>query len=250
MSGNQPELYHCQTQQAYAPTVGVAPAPHLHKSHADKPQIVLGVGNIVPRWDTSKGPTNLKWFLKAETFPSPAEAQFSAQALDKAAADWNEYKIGVTFSQTTNKAQANFFLVYEVNTDATKGVFASAFFPNQSDQDVKVFKYALEPANRDNLKAFLLHELGHVFGLRHEFAVEGDFSGGSLNILNWNWPEGQGAVQFMNKNPDSVMSYRLPPKIQPSDVEGLRAFYKLKGGQPVDGKSGPPVTDYVPQVRK
>ncbi|KXJ84806.1 hypothetical protein Micbo1qcDRAFT_169931, partial [Microdochium bolleyi] len=57
-----------------------------------------------------------------------------------------------------------------------------------------------------------LHELGHILGLRHEFA---DLEGG--------------AIQWGSRNPYSVMSYNFPPQIQPSDEKDTRSFYDFPG---------------------
>lgn len=54
-----------------------------------------------------------------------------------------------------------------------------------------------------------------------------------------------GAVQFMTKNPDSVMSYVIPTTIQNTDEDGTRAFYKLKEGDKIDGTC---IVDFEPQV--
>jgi hypothetical protein len=119
-------------------------------------------------------------------------------------------------------------------------VLAQAFFPHEVDQDVIVYSYALEDDNRSILKAIFLHEIGHILGLRHEFAIEPDDKG--------NGPEGFGAKQFLAKNRNSVMSYRnFPPEMQDSDRTQTVAFYKLPNGFMI-GNS--PVTDFQPKIRR
>lgn len=222
---NESMTYRCLTQYGYQPTIAAAPASQL-KPNVDS--IVLGVRTVIPRW---KSPTTLKWFVDAGTFPSADEATAAAEAFDQAAKEWNDVAFGITISQTTDKKAANFNLVYEVNPTDAQRVYARAFFPHQIDEDVVVFKYGMDPANRFKLKNVFLHELGHVFGLRHEFAID---------------REGEGARQFMDSNKDSVMAYNKVPMIQETDKEGLREFYKLADRAKVDGS---PVTDYLPQLR-
>ena len=66
-----------------------------------------------------------------------------------------------------------------------------------------------------------LHELGHVLGLRHEFAIESE--------------QGSGAMRLFSTDKESIMSYYFPPQIQESDKKDLRAFYSL-----------PQLKDFVP----
>jgi len=139
--------------------------------------------------------------------------------------------LGVTVSQTMDKKTANFNLVYRVNPPNKQTAYARSFFPHQVDKDVVVFKYGMDPTKRFKLKNVFLHELGHVFGLRHEFAIV---------------KEGRGAKQFMTANKDSVMEYNKVPMIQETDKEGIREFYKLKNGADIDRS---PVKDYLPQLR-
>ena len=116
-----------------------------------------------------------------------------------------------------------------------------AFFPNEVNQDVVVFERSFSSqANRSILKNLFTHELGHVLGLRHEFAITGDPSKGLS-------PEFDGAVQFLGENSKSIMSYEFPPTTRPSDKEGTKAFYQLAPGTVIRGS---PVTDYVPQIRR
>lgn len=224
--------YSCLTQDSLLPTFGVAPASHLHDGHQNTPTIVLGVGPIVPRWDVSKSNTKLLYFVRTETFPSADVAKYASQMLQQAAGEWNSLGLGVVISQAVTQASANFNLVYQINGPNEEGVLARAFFPNELDQDVIVFEYGLNVNNKGILKNVFMHELGHVLGLRHEFAIA---------------EEGEGAVQFMKTNPVSVMSYTFPPNIQQSDKDGIQAFYKLKNGEKIDGS---PVTDYLPQLRR
>lgn len=138
---------------------------------------------------------------------------------------------GITVFQTTDKKEANFNLVYRDNPPGRPIVLARTFFPQQEDTDVVVFKYGMDAKSRYRLNNVFLHELGHVFGLRHEFALV---------------KEGQVAKRFMNENKLSVMAYNKVPTVQESDREEIRAFYQLENGADVDGS---PVTDYVPQLQ-
>lgn len=137
-------------------------------------------------------------------------------------------------SQTLDKKTANFNLTYQKDGPPfAPTTCAQKLFPHQN-ADVVVYQHGFDVATSSPLKNVFLHELGHVFGLRHEFA--GDCS-----------REAEfGAKQIKLKNPLSVMEYNAVPSIQESDKEEIREFYKLKDGETID-KS--PVKDYTPTLR-
>ncbi|KAK4941305.1 hypothetical protein LTR10_018715 [Elasticomyces elasticus] len=233
--------YQCKTQDGRMPTFGAAPASHLHPNHENHEGIVLGIGSIVPRWDVIQQPNRkLQYFVRKDTFPSGDAAQLAASVLQEAADEWNKLNLGLTITSTNDQGAANFYLVYKTSSDPTDTTLAMAFFPNEANQDVLVFGFAFDQENKPIMKNVFMHELGHVLGLRHEFAITGDSNKGL-------GPEGEGAVQFMTTNYNSIMSYNFPPTIQQTDKDGIQAFYKLKNGFKI-GNS--PVTDYLPQIRK
>ena len=87
-------------------------------------------------------------------------------------------------------------------------MIAEAFFPNGNDLSyVNVYSEGVGGTWFPQLKSVFLHELGHVLGLRHEFAMDP----GSMY-------EG-GSVQFGPRDPYSVMNYRSePPRITTNDI--------------------------------
>lgn len=133
-----------------------------------------------------------------------------------AANEWNELNLGITFAATTDRNTANFYLVYAESAPGSR-TLAQAFFPNEVNQDVIVYSYAFEAEpNGYPMQSVFLHELGHVLGLRHEFALDPQTF------------EGAGAVRIFSSDANSVMSYQAPPTMQESDREGTKAFYELK----------------------
>lgn len=182
-------------------------------------KILVGLFDHTPRWKLN---SVINFATFARGYPTPADAVYAAKLME-AAEEWNSYKICVTFKWVPKLDDAAFVLAYG-GTESK--VLASAFFPNDKPLNTMyVYSYGFDKKDQAGytnfgiMKNVFLHELGHVLGLRHEFAIE---------------KEG-GAVPFGSRDPHSIMSYTFPPKIQPSDIEGTKAFLTL-----------PPVIDFVP----
>lgn len=231
-SSNDDPAYLCLTQRGEEPTIGSQGSG----ANDEDPSLVLGLDTEIPRW---AAPLTLKCYVDAQTFPPDDSATVAAEAFDLAAAEWTAVTFGVGVVRTTDAKEAHFNVVYRdkpatVSSSAKRGnLLALAFFPHQVGRDIRIFQYALDPQRQFKLKNVFLHELGHVFGLRHEFAIA---------------KEGKGAVQFMEPNEYSVMAYKPLPRIQPSDERGIRGFYKLAEGADIDGSVNL-VKDYMPKPR-
>ena len=240
--------YPCDTQEEEDPSFGPAPISNLAgttgDNNPDEPDsLVVGYGTIVPRWDVhlTQGRV-LHYFVQEESFTSPDQARSAAKTFQEAADTWNELELGVVIQETTDQNRANFYLAYKPNPTVGPGrnTLARAFFPHEVDQDVIVFSRAFDASAKPILKNICQHEIGHILGLRHEFAITGD---DKKDIK----PEGEGAIQFLTNNYNSIMSYNFPPKLQDSDREQVTQFYKLSNGYMIGGS---PVTDYQPQIRR
>ena len=189
--------FNCTTQ----PGLGNTP------TMTDPNALWVGIGGVIPRW--KKG-SIVNFAAYAGGYPTPDMAVFAAYRLWYAAQAWNKADVGVTFKWVTPLADAEFVLGYGGDGGST---LARSFFPNSADLNhLYVYKLAFDPKYLNYQTNIFEHELGHVIGLRHEFADQ----------------EG-GAVQWGPRNPNSVMSYVFPPQIQPSDVTYTKSFYDFNG---------------------
>ncbi|KAH0542210.1 hypothetical protein FGG08_003332 [Glutinoglossum americanum] len=196
--------YTCSTQKSMPQTVG---SPNLAG-------IMLGLSVNIPRW--KKGST-VKWAASYTGYPTLNHATYAASQLNAATEVWNSLDIGVTFEWVTDLEDAAFVLVYGGDQGT---VLAESFFPNEEPLNtVFVYQGAFQPGSKNIQKEIFLHELGHILGLRHEFA-DRPFRGN---------PTEGGAIAFGERNEFSVMSYNFPPTIQESDKRDTRAFYDFTG---------------------
>jgi len=203
--------YQCITQES----LPIRPA-----TGGDPLSIWVGWGGRIPRW--KKGQV-VQFAALAGGYPTPNHAIFAAYKLNEAAIQWNRYNVGVTFKWVSKLEDAAFVLSYGGDGGS---VLARAFFPNSNDLNTLfVYQRAFGPDTSPYQTNIFLHELGHVLGLRHEFAnLEG------------------GAVPFGSPNPQSVMSYTFPPNIQDSDEKSTKDFYNYTGSE----IGGLQIQDWIP----
>ena len=226
----------CRTQDGVMPTFGALPAQRPASHGSKESTIVLGFSSLIPRWDivTQRNP-KIHYYFQKESFPSEDDHyQVTVSAFQEAVKEWNNVRLGLTFHFTNDPIKANFHIVYQVShpddrPDDPSKTNAKAFFPI-NPQDIIVYEPFFHQADRTKFKNTFIHELGHVLGLRHEFA------------------EDNKGVQFMQANDKSIMTYDLDNRsFQQSDKEGTKAFYQLKNGCEIDGVA---IKDYPVELRK
>lgn len=190
------------------------------RDFSDPLALWVGFNGEVPRW--KKGSV-VNWAVQTTGFtgpdvsipklpyPVPRDAVLAGYSMNRACAQWNALAAGVTFQWVSDIDDAAFVVRYGGDLGS---VYARAYFPNNDVLNtVSVYKLSFEQDQVRYMTNVFLHEVGHVLGLRHEFAGDSE----------------TGAVRFGASNTSSVMSYQWPPTIQPSDVSSLKAFYTYSG---------------------
>ena len=228
-----PGGYPCITQRGFQATFARPPVsessdPRFHP-------IVVGLRKLVPRWDITDDPhRKLLYYVREDTFQgNTANVSKAEVALGQAVAEWNGVGFGVTFAPASDAASAHFHVVYKPNVNKN----GKAFFPDVRGGLLELYDPGLAqtPAK---LKNTLIHELGHILGLRHEHAIKG--------IPNRLSPEGNEPLLFGKANEFSIMSYDSDRSFQPSDKEGVKLFYAMKN---TDLIGNTPIHDYTPLAR-
>jgi len=108
------------------------------------------------------------------------------------------------------------FEIYLVSSDDIQGgsyTAARSFFPDKGQHRLRLYPAFFEkiPDEKERVDT-LIHELGHIFGLRHFMALE-------------NSPVYSGATYGMN-NPLTIMNYGVLSELTPQDKSDLSSLYR------------------------
>lgn len=126
----------------------------------------IGFNGKIPRWKKNQ---TVQFATFSEGYPTPNQALLAAYRLNEAANEWNDLNVGVTLKWVDEVEDAAFVLAYGGDAGTT---LAEAFFPNSNDlSTLFVYQRAFQLGSINYLVNIFLHELGHVLGLRHEFAA-------------------------------------------------------------------------------
>ncbi|KAI0868115.1 hypothetical protein GGS24DRAFT_483314 [Hypoxylon argillaceum] len=197
--------YHCATQQRTSGTTRAR----------------IGSDGYIPRWQ--KGST-IRYIVCDESFKNSSLATIAAARAVEATSMWEG--IGVKFEQVHRNRAATFQIMYlDLPDDHDPNVCAESFFPRAGTGTLFIYKFALEEANMDYLANILAHEVGHILGLRHEFA-------GDIICERPKKTMEQGSVLWGEKNAMSVMNYYSHPSlhtVQEQDLKELKSFYDFTG---------------------
>lgn len=105
-------------------------------------------------------------------------------------------------------------------------VLASAFFPDAGRHELRIYPKMFDQS-RDEQVETLIHEIGHIYGLRHFFA----------NISEGQWP----SVIFGTHKRFTIMNYGPDSKLTAEDKSDLKNLYKQVWSGALTEINGTPV---------
>lgn len=175
-------------------------------------EIRIGWDGEIPRW--CRG-SELSYVVCVDSFPA-ALSSLVEDSMKAAIGMWKG--VGVSFKQVARDDPATFAVIYE---NRNRNAYACSFFPNELSRELIIYPPSLQKTNY--LSNILAHEVGHILGLRHEFAHKRE--------------KGCPSALFGSENADSIMNYFDHPEqlqVKEQDLEELERFYaydKVKYGK-------------------
>lgn len=176
-------------------------------------EIVLDASEgFVPLWSRD---CTLRWRFRERSLrvfrrPQAAKAAIE-QLLGEAILAWGS---GAPIKFTQSDSAWDFEIVMRPGDDCNpRGcVLASAFFPDAGRHELVLYPKMFTQPRNEQVET-LVHEIGHIFGLRHFFAL----------ISETAWP----AEVFGEHNPFSIMNYGEASQLTDADRRDLAGLYQL-----------------------
>lgn len=189
------------------------PRGHATPRGLSRDRIVLDASEgFIPLWTKD---TTLRWRFRESSmkvFVNPTAAKTEIRSLlAEAILAWGD-AVPVKFAERRDAWDFEIVMRNADDCDATGCVLASAFFPDAGRHALTIYPKMFEQS-RDEQIATLVHEIGHVFGLRHFFA----------DVEETAWP-----VQvFGTHKPFSIMNYGNESVLTADDKADLKRLYQL-----------------------
>lgn len=166
----------------------------------------------IPLW--AKG-TTLRWRFQESSlavFANPDAAKsVTRKLLGEALLAWGD-AVPVKFAEREDNWDFEIAVRESDDCDINGCTLASAFFPDSGQHELLIYpKMFTQPVNEQ--VDTLAHELGHVFGLRHFFALLSEKA----------WP----AQVFGTHKPFSIMNYGAQSEMTSDDRTDLKELYRL-----------------------
>ncbi len=165
---------------------------------------------VIPLWGKD---VTLRWrFRKADLdqFADPRAAQLRIEKLlAKAIRLWGD-GVPVKFAYAEDAWDFQIVVREQPQCSAAGCVLASAFFPDAGQHDLVIYPTMFEQSEQEQVETLAL-EIGHIFGLRHFFAL----------VKEAAWP----AVVWGTHDKFSIMNYGTESVMTKTDRHDLKLLY-------------------------
>lgn len=174
-------------------------------------EIVLDASNgFIPLW--KKG-TILRWRFQDRSmvaFRDPRAAKAAIRTLlGQALLAWGD-AAPVRFAERQDRWDFEIVVRNSDDCDINGCVLASAFFPDAGRHELTIYPKMFSQSKKEQVDT-LIHEIGHVFGLRHFFAQVSEAA----------WP----SEVFGIHRPFSIMNYGANSELTEDDRNDLKRLY-------------------------
>lgn len=174
--------------------------------------VVDASDGFIPLWDINN---TLHYRFNENSmryFQSPDKAKAAILTLfGEAVLAWGD-SAPIFFGENTDTFDFEIFMNRSDDGDDETGyVLASAFFPSSGRDQLTLYPKMFEQSRTEQVET-LIHEIGHIFGLRHFFAAD----------LETAWP----SEVYGEHNKFSIMNYGNDSFLTDYDKSDLKTLYK------------------------
>jgi hypothetical protein len=188
--------------------------------------VVDATEGFVPLWHAG---SILRWRFQERSFRRASNPEASKAAaveiMSKALLRWGP-AAPVKFTRHTDRWDFEIVLRNAPDCSAAGCVLASAFFPDGGRHELTIYPTMFEQSPEEQIET-LIHEFGHVFGLRHFFA----------NISEAQWP----SQIFGTHSPFSIMNYGPKSVLTDADLTDLTELYRSAWSGELTQINGTPI---------
>ena len=188
----------------------------------------------IPLW--SEG-TTLRWRFNEpsmEIFRDPAMAMAELRKqFSEALLAWGD-AVPVRFHENDDLWDFEISMSAGDNCTASGCTLARAFFPDSGRHNLLLFPKMFEQSRQEQIETWI-HELGHIFGLRHFFATVDEAA----------WP----SEIFGTHSKFSIMNYGSLSMLTEADQQDLRRLYEQAWSGALTHINGTPIQFVLPYHR-
>jgi hypothetical protein len=188
--------------------------------------VVDASDGFIPLWAKN---TTLRWRFRERSmnyFEDPKAAKiYIRKLLGESILEWGA-ATPVKFKEDNDLYDFEIVMKNADDCDSSGCTLASAFFPDAGRHKVLIYPMMFTQTRKEQIET-LVHEIGHVFGLRHFFA----------NISEKDWP----SEVFGAHRKFSIMNYGSLSKLTAADKNDLGKLYKSAWNGKLKEINGTPI---------
>ncbi|MGZ8313389.1 MAG: matrixin family metalloprotease [Allosphingosinicella sp.] len=173
--------------------------------------VVDASDGFVPLWAEN---STLRWRFQERSlraFRDPEAAKVAIrQLLGEALLAWGDAS-PIRFAERSDAWDFEIAVRSGDQCNANGCVLASAFFPDQGQHELVIYPKMFSQSREEQVET-LIHEIGHVFGLRHFFA--------NISELRWR------SEIFGSHNKFTIMNYGADSRLTDADRSDLSDLYR------------------------